>query len=186
MLTCLSIALFVLVLAGVIRAVFEPHRPFIRAFDEKTKYAYFAIIFGAFACALFAWAPRHNLRIDAVEVAGMKISLQTLETKVNALTGQVDTLSEQLKAFFKYRTEEDFDSRNWNRVRTVSKLKNHGFVLEVTVKEEPIPGSVEVDEGAIVLTHDPKIDGKKIQFAANSEKPDIGLKITYSYLPPKN
>jgi hypothetical protein len=63
---------------------------------------------------------------------------------------KVGTLSDQVEELFKRKKIEVFDSHNWARVRRVSGTNQH-YTLEVTLELPPIPGSVEVYEGVLLM-----------------------------------
>ena len=158
-----------LVFMGICRTIFTKQFPFVAKLDESTRHAY--ALLGLAAVALLAWA-KLDLHIESIEVAGVKAS-------VGQLQRQVQTLSEQMEVFFKSKVIEVFDKRNWERVRTVRKTSD-GVELEVTLKQEPIPGSVEVYEGVLLMPETRyHIDGKTIRFPANSSGPEDGLTIKY-------
>lgn len=164
-----SLIIFLIVFVGVLRAILEGTRPFIRKFNDESRPAYIVLLIAA--TALLAWS-RLNLQIESLEIAGVKASVGKLQQKV-------ETLSEQMEVFFKSKRIEVFDRTNWDRVRKVAKSKE-GVILEVTLQEEPIPGSVEVYEG-VLLMPEPNyhIDGRRIQFPANTDTPAVGLSIKY-------
>jgi hypothetical protein len=84
-----------------------------------------------------------------------------------------------MELFFKSKKIEIFDRSNWNRVRTVEKSRWH-IVLEVTLDKEPIPNSIEVFEGVLLMPEqDYRVDGKTVRFPANTETPSEGLTIKY-------
>jgi hypothetical protein len=164
-----SLILFLLVLVGALRTVFERRVPFVKVFDDSTRQAYIVLLIAA--AGLFAWA-RLDLHIESVEIAGVKASVGQLSEKVK-------TLSDQMEVFFKSKHIEIFDRHNWNRVHLVSKTA-HGVILSVTLDQEPIPGSVEVFEGVLLMPEQEYlIDGRKIQFPANTDTPVDGLTVKY-------
>jgi hypothetical protein len=174
----LSCILLAVVLIGILRAIIDSENgfPYLKRFNDETKHAYLSLTFAAFV--LLAWA-HLDLHIDSVEFAGVKASVHTLQTQVN-------TLTEQMEVFFKSKKIEVFDAHNWNRVHLVKKTKD-GIVLEVTLEQEPIPGSVEVYDGVLLMPEtEYKLDGKRIQFPADADTPVDGLTIKYyPRVPPK-
>jgi hypothetical protein len=158
-----------LVFMGICRTIFARQFPFVAKLDESTRHAY--ALLGLAAVILLAWA-KLDLHIESVEVAGVKAS-------VGQLQKQVQTLSDQMEAFFKSKVIEVFAKSNWGRVRTVRKTSD-GVELEVTLKQEPIPGSVEVYEGVLLMPETRyHIDGKTVRFPANTSEPEDGLTIKY-------
>src|ERR1700687_3928383 len=137
----LSLLLFLIVIAGVLRSLFVRRWIFLRTFYEaKEDYVGLAVV----AAGLFVWAHfGSTLRITSIEVAGVKAELGNLQQKVASL-------SEQMELFFQRKKIEVFDKSNWNRVRVVEKARWH-LVLEVTLQEEPIPNSIEVFEGPLAM-----------------------------------
>jgi hypothetical protein len=169
-----AFALLALIALGALRSIFEKKPPFIRKWAEDTRHAYLALALAA--AGLFGWAifgeKFKDLRLESVEIAGMKATVGQLEKRV-------DTLSDQMKAFFARKVMEVFDAKNWNRVRLVQKSES-GVVLEVTLKQKPIPGSVEVFEGPLPMPEQRyKLNGQVLQFPANTDKPTEGLTIKY-------
>ena len=68
---------------------------------------------------------------------------------------------------------------NWARVRRVSGTNQH-YTLEVTMELPPIPGSVEVYEGVLLMPEQKyDVDGRVIRFPANADDPELGLTIKY-------
>jgi hypothetical protein len=137
---CLSIFLFLIVFCAVLRTIFVRRFPFVEKFTDSTRPAYILLAIAATGC--FAWA-NLDLHVQSVEIAGVKASVGQLQQKV-------ETLSDQMEVFFKSKRIESFDRKNWNRVRRVGKSKD-GVVLEVTLEQDPIPGSVEVYDGVLLM-----------------------------------
>ncbi|WP_263353613.1 hypothetical protein [Acidicapsa acidisoli] len=166
---CISFILFVTVLFGVFRTILERRCPFVREFNDTTWQAY--IVLMVVAAGLFAWA-RLDLHVESVEIAGVKAT-------VGQLQQNVQSLSQQMEVFFKNKRIETFDKTNWQRVRTVSN-PGQSLMLEVTLDEEPIPGSVEVFEGVLLMPEQKySIEGRVVRFPANTNKPVNGLTIKY-------
>lgn len=164
-----SLVLFLIVLVGVLRTILEPRFPFVRDFDDARRQAYILLV--VVAVGFFAWA-QLDLHIESFEVAGLKATVGQLQQRV-------ETLSDQMEVFFKSKRIEVFNRKNWDRVRMVGK-SGHGVILEVTLEQEPIPGSVEVYEGALPMPEQEyHFEGRKVQFPANTETPQDGLTIKY-------
>jgi hypothetical protein len=158
-----------LVVIGISRTIFTKKFPFVEKLDDSTRHAY--ALLGLAAVVLFAWT-QLDIHIQSIEIAGIRGT-------VGELQKQVQSLFDQMEIFFKSKVVEVFDWSNWSRVRTVSK-SSHGVVLEVELKQDPIPGSVEVYEGALQMPETQyHIDGKTLRFPANTNTPDIGLIIKY-------
>jgi len=170
MLVLLSLILLLIVFLGALRSAFQVKRPFLHTFSEAGQ-AY--IVLTALAGGLLAWGHFGNrLQIRAVEVPGFKAEIEGLQQKVT-------TLSEQMEVFFNSKKVEVFNRNNWNRVRTVENSKRQ-IALEVTLEQEPIPNSVEVFEGVLLMPEQNyQVSGKVIRFPANTDKPGNGLTIKY-------
>jgi hypothetical protein len=85
-----------------------------------------------------------------------------------------------MKVFYAGRITEEFNKQNWNQVKTVRTGKEPRFILEVTLKEKPIPNSIDVSEGVLHMPEqDYRLDGRTLQFPANTNKPSPGLTIRY-------
>ena len=167
---CVSLALLIIVLVGALRAVFERGLPFIRRLDETTRQAF--IVLAVAAAGLLAWAFVNLQRIQSFKIAGIEVTLATLQRRV-------DTLSEQLEALFKRKRIEVFDSSNWDQVRTVRR-SGRGVILEVTLEQAPIPRSIEIYEGVLPMPEQEfQVKGRVVQFPANTDKPLDGLTIKY-------
>ena len=167
-----AIALFLIVFVGIIRTVADRRFPFLRRLDNETRQAYVFLLVAAVGLLVFARFDLHDWRVDSVEFAGVKASVGHLQEKV-------ETLSEQMEVFFKRKRIETFTDKNWSRVRIVGKPE-HGVILEVVLEQEPIPGSIEVYEGVLLMPEQSyHIDGKKIRFLANAGGPEDGLTIKY-------
>jgi len=168
---CGSLILFGVVLLGAFRTVFELRFPFVRKLDTVTWQAYAVLAIAAIG--LLGWRFTDLRRIQSFEIAGVKATLGNLQQKV-------DTLSDQMEAFFKRKKTEVFDKHNWNQVRRVGISGKKGVVLEVTLEQEPIVNSVEVFEGVLLMPEqDYQIDGRVVRFSANTDKPEIGLTVKY-------
>ncbi|HEY2912625.1 MAG TPA: hypothetical protein VGK21_04650 [Candidatus Angelobacter sp.] len=170
----LAIGLFAIIALGAIRTILEAKFPFLRKWNDETRQAYLALTIAA--AGLLAWAvlgeKLKDLRVDSVEIAGVKASVGQLEKRV-------DTLSDQMKAFFARKVVETLNEKNWNRVRLIRKFES-GVILEVTLKQKPIPGSIEVFEGPLPMPEQQyKLSGRVLQFPANTEKSTEGLTIKY-------
>ena len=173
-----SLVLFLIVVIAIGRAIVERKFPFFRKFDESTKSAY--MILTGCAAVLLAFSVL-DLTIDSVDIIGIKASVQTLTQRVAAFSAQMET-------FFRGKKIESFDQRNWSRVRVISKTAG-SFVLEVTLEQEPITGSVEVFEGPLAMPEQGyHLSGRALQFPANSDKPDNGITIKYfpRVIPPEH
>jgi hypothetical protein len=169
-----SLTLVGIIALGALRTILEKKPPFLRKWADDTRQAYIALTIAA--AALLAWAvlgeKLKDLRLESVDIAGVKANVGKLEKRV-------DTLSDQMKAFFARKVVETFNENNWNRVRMVRKSES-GVILEVTLKQRPIPGSLEVFEGPLPMPEQEyKLSGRVIQFLANTDQPTNGLTIKY-------
>jgi len=165
----ISLILFLIVLVGVLRTILERRFPFVRDFNEATRQAYILLVLAA--VGFFAWA-QFDLHIESFEIAGVKAKVGELQQKVN-------TLSDQMEVFFKSKRIEVFNRKNWDLVRRVGK-SGQGVILEVTLEQEPIPGSIEVYEGVLLMPEQEyHFEGRKLQFPANTDTPEAGLTIKY-------
>jgi hypothetical protein len=166
---CFSVVFFAVVLFGAFRTVLERHFPFIRKYDDETRQAYVVLVL--VAAGLFGWA-RLDIHVESVEIAGVKATVGQLQQKV-------ETLSSQMEMFFKNKRIEIFNKKNWDRVRKVSK-PGESIALEVSLDQEPIPGSVEVYEGVLLMPEQKyHVDGRVIQFPANADTPVDGITVKY-------
>jgi hypothetical protein len=166
----ISIFLFLVVLAGALRTIFERNFPFIRKFCEETRQSYMVLVIAA--ASLLVWNFVDLRRVQSFEIAGVKATLTEVQQKVG-------TLSDQVEELFKRKKLEVFDSHNWARVRRVSGTNQH-YKLEVTLELPPIPGSVEVYEGVLLMPEQKyEVDGRVIRFPANADDPGLGLTIKY-------
>lgn len=164
-----SIILFAILFCGVLRTVLEGNYPFIRKLQAETRDAYILLLLAA--TGLFTWT-HFDLHVQSVEIAGVRASVGQLQHRVN-------TLSQQMEVFFQRKRIEVFDQKNWSRVRLVRRTQE-GVVLQVTLVQQPIPGSVEVYEGVLLMPETMyHINGRELQFTANTDKPNIGLTIKY-------
>ena|SRR6185437_4115830 len=168
----LSFALFALVAFSALRTIFDPRFPFVKKWENGARQAYLALTIAA--VGLLAWAVFNGqLHIVSIEIGGVKATVGSLEKKV-------DTLSDQMKVFFSSKAIERFTARNWSQVRTVRKGTDVPFILEVTLKQKPLPGSIDVYEGVLrmpeFMYH---ISGRELQFPANGNTPKDELTITY-------
>ena len=164
-----SLVLFLIVFVGVLRTVLERRFPFVRDFNDATRQAYILLVLAA--VGFFAWA-QLDLHIESFEIAGVRATVRELQQKV-------ETLSDQMEVFFKSKRIEVFNRKNWDRVRRVSK-SGDGVILEVILEQEPIPGSVEVFEGVLLMPEQEyHFEGRKVQFPANTDTPQDGLTIKY-------
>lgn len=135
-----SLILFLIVLLEALRTILEHRFPFVRDFNDATRQAYILLVLSA--TVLFVWT-RPDLHVESWEVAGLKVSVGQLQQKV-------ETLSDQMQVFFKSKRIEVFNRNNWDRIRRVGKPEN-GVVLEMTLEQEPIRGSIEVYEGVLLI-----------------------------------
>jgi hypothetical protein len=167
---CLSLSLFFVVLVAALRTIFERRFPFIRKFDEETQRSY--MVLAVAGAVLFVSRYVDLRRLQSFEIAGVKTTLSSIQQ-------QVSTLSDQVEELFKRKKAETFDTHNWDRVHRVNET-GQGIELEVTLKQPPIPNSVEVYEGALLMP-DQKyhVEGRVVRFPANTDKPDPGLTIEY-------
>ena len=95
------------------------------------------------------------------------------------LKQRVASLSEQMELFFKSKKIEVFNRSNWSRVRTVEK-SGRKIILELTLEREPIPNSIEVFEGVLLMPEqDYRVEGRVVRFPANTDTPTDGLTIKY-------
>jgi len=166
----LSLFLLFVVLAGALRTVLERNFPFVRKFCEETRQSYIVLVIAA--ASLLAWNYVDLRRVQSFEIAGVKATLTEVQQKVVTLSGQVEEL-------FKLKKIEVFDRHNWARVRRVSGTPQH-YTLEVALEFPPIPGSVEVYEGVLLMPEQKyQVDGRVVRFPANADDPELGLTIKY-------
>jgi hypothetical protein len=167
-----ALALLLVILIGALRTIFERRIPYIRVFNDETRSAYMLLAFVGIATLAWARLDLQGLHVDSIEIAGVKASVGRLQQKV-------ETLSDQMEVFFGRKRIEVFDRHNWDRVRKVEKVRD-GVILEVTLEQEPIPGSVEVFDGVLLMPElSYHIDGRDIRFIANTDTPVDGLTIKY-------
>lgn len=172
------------VLLGALRTVLEkPHFIFVRKFEESTRYSYIGLTVLGVALLIVGFFP--DLQLRSVDVLGLKAEVGKLDTKV-------ETLSQQMEAFFKQRKSEIFDVKhNWDRVRILSRTKTPQSVdfwdyrLAITLEQEPIEGSVDIWLGINPMPNF-KLDGKVVTFEVTwSETPDApfgtyeNIRVTY-------
>ena len=164
---------FVFVLLGVLRTILDRRFPFIRDFNEATRQAYYILLLLAAAgfLTLFGW--------DRLQLESLELGPEGVKARLVKLQQNVETLSAQMELFFKRKRIEEFNRKNWDRVRRVAK-SNNGVILEVTLEQEPIPGSVEVYEGVLPMPEQEyHVQGRDVRFPANTDKPITGLTIKY-------
>ena len=167
---CFSLSLLVIVLVGALRAIFERSFPYVRKFCDDTRQSYTVLVIAAVSLLFLNYVDLR--RVQSFEIAEVKVKLTDVQQ-------QVATLSDQIEELFKRKKIEVFDSHNWTRVRRV-RGTGQEIRLEVTLEQPPIPGSVEVFEGALPMPEQKyEIEGRVLRFPANSDKPDIGLTIKY-------
>ena len=64
-------------------------------------------------------------------------------------------------------------------MRIVEKARWH-LVLEVTLQQEPIPNSIEVFEGVLLMPEqDYQVNGHVLRFPANTDEPTEGITVKY-------
>ncbi len=165
-----SLLLLLVVLAGALRTILERKFPFIRKFGEDTKQSYMVLVIAA--ASLLAWNYVDFRRVQSFEIAGVRATLTEVKQKV-------ETLSDQVEELFKRKKIEVFDRHNWTRVRKVSGTNQH-YTLEITLELPPIPGSVEVYEGVLLMPEQKyEVNGRVIRFPANADDPGLGLTVKY-------
>jgi hypothetical protein len=167
-----SIVLFLIILLAAFQTVFvrRKQRIFLRRLNDKTGGAY--TVLAITAAALFVLSV-FDVKFESVEIAGFKATVRTLEKKV-------DSISEQMKVFYSRKIIEQYGKNNWNEVRTVRRGDDPRFILEVTLKQKPIPNSIEVWEGRMEMgEEDYVLNGQKLQFPANTNTPKLGITIKY-------
>lgn len=166
-----SLFLFALIIAGALRSVFQWHWWFFRKTDEaKQAYAVLAVA----AAAMFTWAYfGERLEVKSIEIAGFKAEVKTLQQ-------QVQTFSEQMEAFLKGKKIEVFNKGNWSqKIRKVAKDRN-GFTLEVTLEQEPIPNTVEVFQGVLMMPEqDYHVRERIVRFPSSEDRPLDEITIKY-------
>ncbi len=156
--------------AGHLRTVFERKFPFIRKFCEETRQSYIVLVIAG--ASLLVWNYVDLKRVQSFEIAGVKATLTQVQQKVG-------TLSDQVEELFKRKKIEVFDRHNWARVRKVSGTNQH-YTLEVTLESPPIPGSIEVYEGVLLMPEQMyEVHDRVIRFPANADDPELGLTIKY-------
>jgi hypothetical protein len=166
----LSLLLLLVVLTGALRTIFERKFPFIRKLCEETRQSYMVLAIAAASLLVRNYVDLR--RVQSFEIAGVKATLTEVQQKVG-------TLSDQVEELFKRKKIEVFDSHNWTRVRRVSGTNQH-FTLEVTLELPPIPGSVEVYEGVLLMPEQKyEVDDRVIRFPASADDPELGLTIKY-------
>jgi hypothetical protein len=167
-----AVAIALIVLFGALRSIIERQPPFLRPLGEETKSAY--ALLTLVACLSFAWS-----RLDLNHFHVVSIEIPGFTAKVDDLQQKVKTLSDQMEVFFGSKRIEVFNRKNWDQVRRVGKT-SEGVILEVTLEHEPIRGSIEVFDGPLLMPEGQyRIDGRNIQFPADTDTPADGLTIKY-------
>jgi len=177
----LSLILLLIVLAGALRTVFEHRWLFIRSFDDKTRQAYLVLTLAAVALLCLGFVDLR--RIESFKIGGVEAKLVTLQQRV-------ETLSDHMEVFFRRKRIEVFDKHNWNHVRRVGSWRTQppgpgqppstGPILEVTLEQVPIPGSIEVFEGVLLMPEQKYVvNNRVVRFPANTDKPIDGVTIKY-------
>jgi hypothetical protein len=167
----ISLLLLLLVILGALRTIFERKVLFLRKFGEETQKSY--MVLAVAGALLLAWSANVLGRLQSFEIVGL------IKAQLNDVQQKVDTLSEQMEKVFKLKKIEIFDSHNWAKVHRVN-AAGQGIELEVTLERAPIPNSVQVYEGVLLMPEEKyKVEGRVVRFPANTDKPDIGLKIEY-------
>ena len=154
----LGVLFVVVAVIGTIRTIVDTeHFPFLHKVDDKTRLAYLALLLLAAGLIALPFVP--PFQVTSVDIAGIKANVGKLETRV-------DTLSEQMEAFFKKKHLEIFDRKhNWKRVRVLSEKPAPNtsgmsdYRIRVALAEDPIPASVEVWWGINFIT-DYKLEGR--------------------------
>jgi hypothetical protein len=166
-----SLFLFAVVIVGALCSVFQRQWLFLRKTDDA-KQAY--IVLAVTAVALFTWAYfGDKLEVKSVAIAGVTAD-------VNILKHRVETFSEQMETFLNGKKIEVFDKTNWSqRIRKIGRAKG-SFLLEVTLEQEPIPSTVEIFEGVLMMPEqDYHFEGKVVRFPSNQGKPTVDITIKY-------
>jgi hypothetical protein len=167
-------ALILIVLFGALRAVLEAKPLFIKPLNDTTRLAYLVLAAAAFAILAVAFIDLQ--RVETLEIGGVRTTLRMIENKV-------DTLADQVEEMFKRKRIEMFNAKNWGRLHTVRKTTD-GVILEVTLEQEPIVGSIEVYEGVLLMPESEyKVRERTLQFWANSDHPSPDIAITIKYFP---
>jgi hypothetical protein len=166
-----SLFLFAIVILGALRSVFQRQWMFLHKTDDA-KQAY--IVLAVTAAALFARAYfGDRLEFRSVEIAGVTAEVKTLQQRVQ-------TFSEQMESFLNGKRIEVFNKKNWSqKIRKVGRTKD-AFILEATLEQEPIPNTLEVFEGILMMPEqDYHFEGKVVRFPSNEDKPSIEITIKY-------
>jgi len=170
LLLCFSVFLLLVVLVGALHTVWEPHFPFFKTFEADARPAYVMLAIAGAAFLVLSFIDYR--RIQTIEVAGVKASLGELSQKV-------DTLADRLEEFYQSEKTEVFGEGNWDRVKTVGR-SDTGYILEVLLEQPPIPGSVRVFEGVLLLPQRfYHVDGKRLTFPSNINEPSNTLTVYY-------
>jgi hypothetical protein len=181
-----------LAVIGTLRSVLQAKRPFVRPLEDGTRAGYISLTIAA--AVLIAVNVFDFSRVQSFEIGGGKVSLAQVNQKVegvskkvegvnqrvDGVSQQVASLASQLEAFYGSERLEVFDERNLNRLRTYKQVGEKQFILEVTLKETPIPKSVLVMEGPLVVPkQDYEVSGRVLRFPCPVEKPTFAITITY-------
>jgi len=152
--------IFVLLLiVGSFKRIFPLEFPrFVRPLEAGTRDAY--ITLGALAATCFVLALWKTGKVTSFEIAGIKGEVQRIDQRVTSLAEQIEDL-------YKAKKREGFDASNWQQVRVIRTLpKGEGFELELTLREPPIPNSVQVFRGPLTIPPDniTSIEGNVVRF----------------------
>jgi uncharacterized protein (UPF0335 family) len=148
---CVGTVLFIVavvfvffVVVGTFKSIFSLQFPqFVKPLEAGTRDAY--LILGALAAACFVLALWKTGKLTSFEIAGIRGEVQRIDQRVTSLAEQIEDL-------YKAKKREMFDASNWQQVRVIRALPKHqGFELEVTLREAPIPNSVEVFRGPLTI-----------------------------------
>jgi hypothetical protein len=143
---------------------------YIRKLDSETRQAYIFLAIGV--AGLVAWSLLLSGRLQSFKAADF-------EARFNQVERKVETTSDLIEKFYQLKKVQSFDDQNWNNYVKKVGISGSNVILEVTLEEPPIPGSIEIFEGPLPMLNILKVNDRAVQFLANTDKPTSGLTIKY-------
>jgi hypothetical protein len=138
----IAVACGAVLIAATLKQILTGSFPFVKPLGSETRDSYlFMVIAAALAIAWIA-LKSGTWDLTAFDIVGLKGEVVKVQKRV-------DTLAQQIEQLYGSQQVEVFDNKNWSRLHF--KAVKGGYSIDIPLKQDPVPGSINVTRGALTV-----------------------------------